>query len=69
MNNLAGIFNALQSAIQNPGAILSRMGMPNAMQNPQQAVQDLVSSGRMTQQQFENYRQMAMQFQNQFKMK
>lgn len=67
MNNMSSVFNMLQGALQNPASVLSRMGMPNAMQNPQQAVQELLNSGRMSQQQFNDLRNMAMQFQNQFK--
>jgi hypothetical protein len=70
MNNMAGIFQMLQSALQNPGPMLSRMGIPqSALNNPQQAVQDLLNSGRMSQQQFNQLRQTAQQFQNQFNMK
>lgn len=69
MINPANIFGMLQGALQNPAPILARMGMPNALQNPQQAVQDLMNSGRMSQQQFEQLRQTAIQFQNQFNLK
>ena len=80
MNNMANIFNALQGALQNPMAILSQMGLSqSALQNPQQAVQQLMNSGRMSQDQFNSLRQTAMQiqqapqfqqmFQNQFNMK
>ena len=70
MNNMSGIFNMLQGALQNPGPFLSRMGIPqSALNNPQQAVQELMNSGRMSQQQFEQLRQTAMQFQNQFNLK
>ena len=70
MNNMSGIFNMLQGMLQNPGPMLARMGIPqSALQNPRQAVQDLMNSGRMSQQQFEQLRQTAMQFQNQFNLK
>ena len=70
MNNPASIFNMLQGALQNPAPILARMGIPqSALQNPQQAVQELMNSGRMSQQQFEQLRQMSMQFQNQLNLK
>ena len=65
----SNIFNMLQGALQNPAPFLARMGMPNALQNPQQAVQELLNSGRMSQQQFEQLRQMSIQFQNQFNLK
>ena len=65
MINPAGVFNALQGALMNPAPILAKMGLPPAaLQNPQQAVQELVNSGRMSQEQFNNYRQMAIQLQN-----
>ena len=65
MNNLSGLFNTLQGMLMNPAPILAKMGVPaTALQNPQQAVQELVSSGRMSQEQFNNYRQMAIQLQN-----
>lgn len=67
MNNMMNVFQMLQGALQNPAPILSRMGMPNAMQNPQQAVQELLNSGRMSQEQFNNLRQMASQFQQYMK--
>lgn len=67
MNNMAGVFQMLQGALQNPAPILSKLGMPGAMQNPQQAVQQLLNSGRMSQQQFNSLRNMAMQFQQYFK--
>lgn len=69
MNNMLNVFNMLQGTLQNPAPFLARMGMPNAMQNPQQAVQELLNSGRMSQQQFNDLRNMAMQFQNQFNLK
>lgn len=64
MNNLFNILPQIQSALQNPQQILSRIGMPNALQNPQQAVQDLLNSGRMSQEQFNQLRQTAKQIQN-----
>ncbi len=69
MNNMFNVFNMLQGALMNPAPILARMGMPGAMQNPQQAVQELLNSGKMSQQQFEQLRQTAIQFQNQLNMK
>ena len=66
----SNIFNMLQGALQNPAPVLARMGIPqSALQNPQQAVQSLMNSGRMSQQQFEQLRQAAIQFQNQFNLK
>lgn len=57
--------NVLQSFASNPAQTLSSMGMnTGVLQNPQQAVQNLLSSGRMTQEQFNSYRQVAIQLQN-----
>ena len=64
MNNIVGVFSQLQGFLQNPTQMLSRMGLPgNAIQNPQQAVQDLLNSGRMTQEQLNQLRQTADQIQ------
>ena len=64
MNNIGAVFSQLQSFLNNPTQMLSRMGLPgNAINNPQQAVQDLLNSGRMTQEQFNNLRQTAEQIQ------
>lgn len=54
-------FRQLQGVIQNPNQFLASRGLP---QNPQQAVQELLNSGRMTQQQFNQLKQTAEQIQN-----
>lgn len=65
MMNLPQLFNQFQMLLQNPAPILSQMGLPgNALQNPQQAVQNLMNSGRMTQEQFNSLRQTSQQLQN-----
>jgi hypothetical protein len=54
----------MMSALQNPAAILQQAGInPNALQNPQAAIQDLLNSGRMTQEQYNQFYQMAQQLQ------
>ena len=65
MNNSLNLFSALQGMLMNPAPILARMGLPQtALQNPQQAVQELVNSGRMSQEQFNGLRNAAIQLQN-----
>ena len=51
--------NAIFSRLLNPGQFLS----PEVLKNPQAAVQQLLNSGRMSQQQFNQVRQMAMNIQ------
>lgn len=52
--------NAFVNAMKNPMQVLGGMGLPNAMQNPGAAVQQLMQNGRMTQQQFDYLRQTIM---------
>lgn len=55
----------LQGAMQNPQQILGKLGLgQDALQNPQAAVQQLMNSGRMTQQQFNSLQQTANQIVN-----
>lgn len=62
MNNIITIINGLRGALQNPAQILQGMGLPaDALRNPQAAVQQLMNSGRMTQQQFTSLQQTAQQ--------
>lgn len=63
MVNLQQIFGQLTGVLQNPAQFLASRGMPNAMQNPQQMVQDLLNSGRMSQEQFNQLKQTAEQIQ------
>lgn len=64
MNNISNVFNALQGALMNPTPFLSKMGISQDMlNNPQMAVQNLMNSGRMSQEQFNSLRQTAMQIQ------
>ncbi len=65
MNNIANIFSGLQNALANPATFFSSMGFPaNAIQNPQAMTQQLVNSGRMSQQQLNQYYQIAQQIQS-----
>ena len=49
---------------QNPMAMLQRAGfnVPAGISNPQQMIQHLMNSGQISQQQFDQARQMAQQF-------
>lgn len=63
MNN--AMMQALMGAMRNPAQILNTMGLgQDALNNPQQAVQSLMNSGKMNQQQFEQLRQTATQIMN-----
>lgn len=65
MINIVSLFNQMQGALQNPIQFLATKGIPqNALQNPQQAVQNLLNNGQMSQQQFNEYQQIAKQFQS-----
>ena len=65
MINLPMLFNQLQGLLMNPAQFLASRGMPqDALQNPQQAVQNLLNSGRMSQEQFNQFQQTARQIQN-----
>lgn len=64
MNNQM-LFSAFQNFQQNPGAFLSRLNIPAQYQgNPSGAIQYLMDSGRITQQQYNQAKQMAGQLQN-----
>lgn len=65
MINLPMLFNQLQGLLMNPAQFLASRGMSqDALQNPQQAVQNLLNSGRMSQEQFNQFQQTARQIQN-----
>ena len=56
------MMQALAGALRNPAQILQGMGLgQDALKNPQAAVQQLMNSGRMNQQQFNQLQQMASQ--------
>ena len=62
-NNPMNVFNALQQAMSNPMQTLASMGFgQDVIRNPQQAVFSLINNGKMSQQQFNNYWQIAKQF-------
>ena len=65
MNNIQNIFGQLSGALQNPMQFLISRGFPQGvLNNPQQAVQELLNSGRMTQQQFNQLQETAKQIQS-----
>lgn len=54
-NNLA---DALQYAARNPQSVLGNVGLTlNDLQNPDAAIQNLMNTGRMTQQQYNQLQQ------------
>ena len=62
MNN--NMMQMVIQAMQNPAAVLQNIGLgPEALRDPQAAVQSLMNSGRMSQQQFNQFQQMARQIQ------
>lgn len=64
MFNQNMIMQQLQSAFRNPTQILRGMGLgADALQNPQAAIQNLMSSGRMSQEQYNSLYQAAQQLQ------
>lgn len=65
MNGLVNILNNIQGVLSNPNILLTRIGLPaDALQNPQLAIQQLMNSGRMSQEQFNQFYQTAQQIQN-----
>lgn len=65
MINIVNLFNQMQGLLQNPAQFLMTKGFPQgALQNPQQTVQGLLDNGRMSQQQFNEYQQIARQIQS-----
>lgn len=65
MNNILGLFNQIQGLLINPMQFLMSRGLPqNALQNPQQTVQNLLNNGQMSQEQFNQYQQTARQLQS-----
>ena len=62
---ISNIMTQFQSFMRNPVQFLIQNRLPqNALQNPAQAVQQLMNSGQMSQQQFNQLQQMAKQIQN-----
>lgn len=65
MVNFPQFFNQMQMLIQNPAQFIAARNLPQEMlTNPQAVVQNLMNSGRMTQEQFNQLRQTAQQLQN-----
>lgn len=65
MINMSNLFGQLQGALMNPMQFLMSRGLPqNALQNPQQTVQELLNNGRMSQEQFNQFSEMSRQLQN-----
>ena len=63
--NLMQILSRFSSFMQNPQQMLSQMGLsPDALKNPQATVQQLMNSGKMNQQQFNQLQQMARSMQS-----
>jgi hypothetical protein len=62
MNN--PMMSLLQQLRNNPAQFLAQRGIqiPGGMTDPNQIIQQLMNSGRVSQQQYEQARQMAMQF-------
>lgn len=64
-NNPQAFLNSYQTFMQNPGQIMARMGIPQEMtKSPDDAIQHLLNTGRINQQQYMQARQMARQLQN-----
>lgn len=62
MNNL---FNQFQSFIQNPMGMISKMGIPQQyLHNPNDAIQYLMNSGRISQDQYNQAVSKAKELQN-----
>lgn len=62
---ISSIMSQFQSFMRNPAQFLIQSRLPqNALQNPAQAVQQLMNSGQMSQQQFNQLQGMARQIQN-----
>lgn len=61
--NMAQLLQQLQSLQQNPLGFLQNLGLtvPQNMSNPNDIIQYLMNSGRFTQQQYEQARQIAAQ--------
>lgn len=65
MMNPMQIMSQMQQFKSNPGQIMSRLNIPQNLQNnPQGAIQHLMNSGAMSQQQFNQFQNMAQQMQS-----
>lgn len=62
MNNMGigQLLSRFSGFIQNPAQMLQQMGLPaDALKNPQATIQQLMNSGKMNQQQYNQLQQMA----------
>ena len=67
MNNMAAMIGQFQQFMQNPAAMLQRAGVPQQIaSNPNQAIQYLMNSGKISQQQYNQAQSMARQLGPQF---
>ena len=65
MINMFNLFSQMQGALMNPMQFLMSKGFPqDSLQNPQMTVQNLLNSGRMSQEQFNQFSEMSKQLQN-----
>lgn len=65
MINMFNLFSQMQGALMNPVQFLMSKGFPqDSLQNPEQTVQNLLNSGRMSQEQFNQFSEMSKQLQN-----
>lgn len=65
MMNPMQIMSQMQQFKSNPGQIMSRLNIPQNLQNdPQGAIQHLMNNGTITQQQFNQAQNMARQLQS-----
>lgn len=65
MINMFNLFSQMQGALMNPIQFLMSKGFPqDSLQNPQMTVQNLLNSGRMSQEQFNQFSEMSKQLQN-----
>lgn len=65
--NMNAMLGQFQQFMQNPGVFMAqrRFNLPNGFeQNPSGAIQQLLNSGQMSQEQYNQLRQMADQLQN-----
>lgn len=72
-NNPMNLMGGFQNFMRDPSQVLSRMGVPQGMKNPDQIVQFLMDNGKISQAQYNQAKQAAEQmrhnpmFQNMFK--
>ena len=64
MNQMAMAFRQFMN---NPNHYLTRMGIPNGMNNPQDIIQHLMDTGRLSQDKYNQLQQTARQLQSMLK--